>query len=446
MSKVTIDFSKSVGPIKPMHSVNNGPAGSRVRGTGNYAAYSAAGIPFARNHDASFYSGYGGEHTVDIHRIFKNFAADENDPASYVFEPTDNYVTSTIECGTKVFFRLGASIEHDYKYGTYPPADFAKWARICEHVIRHYNEGWANGFHYNIEYWEIWNEPDCRNADGSNPCWQGTDEQFVEFFTTAIKHLKGCFPNLKIGGPAFCHAWNDKYNDLLFSEMRRQNLPLDFFSFHGYAKVPTTYAEAAQKAREVMDKYGYTEAEIILNEWNYVKGWLNEDWKYSLRMEKGLKGSSFIASSMICAQHSPMDHFMYYDARPCTMNGMFNTDTLEPLKGYYPFPMYNTLYTMGQEVESASDTEGVYALAAVGKDEAAVLVSYYLDDDDAEPKQVTLSLSGLPKGLWKLQCYLLDAEHDNKLVREDRFACSAVDATLTLPLFTTCLLKLVNEA
>ena len=71
MANITVDFSKPIGAIKPMHSVNNGPAGSRVRGTGNFVAYQAAGIPMARNHDASFYSGYGGEHTVDIHRIFK---------------------------------------------------------------------------------------------------------------------------------------------------------------------------------------------------------------------------------------------------------------------------------------------------------------------------------------------------------------------------------------
>ena len=82
MELITVNFANTAGPIKPMHSVNNGPAGAKVRGTSNFDAYAAAGIPFARNHDASFYSGYGGEHTVDVHRIFRNFDADENDPAS----------------------------------------------------------------------------------------------------------------------------------------------------------------------------------------------------------------------------------------------------------------------------------------------------------------------------------------------------------------------------
>ena len=446
MTNVTIDFSRKTGAIKPMHSVNNGPAGSRVRKTSNFDLYRAAGIPYARNHDASFFSGYGGEHTVDVHRIFKRFEADENDPASYLFESTDDYVKNTLETGTKIYYRLGASIEHGQKYGTYPPADFAKWARICEHIIRHYNEGWANGFEYGIEYWEIWNEPDCRNADGSNPCWQGTDEQFVEFFTTVIRYLKERFPNLKFGGPTFCSAFNDSFNDLIFSEMQRQGLPLDFFSFHGYARDPHFYAESAIKAKAVMEKYGYPDAEIILNEWNYIKGWLGEDWTYSLRMEKGLKGASFIAASMICAQNSPMTHFMYYDARPCGMNGMFNTDTLAPLKGYYPFPMFNTLYRLGRQVACETDNADVYALAACNRGKAAALITYYTDNDGEAPVEAKVRLSGLPEGqVWKVSYRLLDAGHDNEPIREERFSTGAMDAYLTLPLFGTYLLELTKE-
>jgi len=443
MKQISVDFSKITGTIKPMHSVNNGPAGSRVRGTSSFDEYAAAGIPFARNHDASFYSGYGGEHTVDVHRIFKRFEADENDPASYSFESTDRYTKDILDAGTKVFYRLGASIEHQQKFGTYPPADFEKWARICEHIIRHYNEGWADGFHYNIEYWEIWNEPDCGNPDGSNPCWQGTDEQFMELFTTAVRHLKKCFPNLKIGGPALCSTWNERWNKLIFSTFRAQNLPLDFFSFHGYAKVPEAYAESAVHARELLDSYGYTDTEIILNEWNYIKGWVGDQWKYSLRMEKGLKGSSFIVSSMICAQNSPMTHFMYYDARPCGMCGLFDTDTMALLKGYYPFPMFNTLYKLGPQTESSAD-EGLYALAAAKENEAAVLFTHYYDEDDRPAEEVKLSLGGLPAGTWKASFRLLDAEHDSELVREELFANGNMDAYVKLPLFGTYLVKLVK--
>ena len=447
MQQITVNFSKEKGRIKPMHSVNNGPAGSQVRGTSNFNWYKSAGIPFARNHDASFYSSYGGEHTVDVHRIFKCFDADENLPESYQFESTDKYLTNTLEAGTQIFYRLGASIEHEQKYGTYPPKDFQKWARICEHIIRHYNEGWADGFHMNITYWELWNEPDCRNADGSNPCWQGTDEQFVDFFTTALRHLKGCFPQLKIGGPAFCSTWNDAYNHLLLTALRDQKLPLDFFSFHGYTNNPANFAESARKARETLDQYGFTQTEVILNEWNYIQGWRGEQWEYSLRMEKSLKGASFITASFCEAQDSPMDHFMYYDARPCGMNGMFHTDTLVPLKGYYPFPMFHNLYRLGTWVESSAEGDDLFAVAGTGGDGSAVLLTYFDDNDEAPDKQIKVSFSGLPAGqAWKVSYYLLDNSHDGELVREEIFTSNCFASYLSLPLHSVYLIKILPVA
>jgi len=63
MTNITVVFSKKTGAMKPMHSVNNGSvykfaADQRIT---NMDAYRAAGIPFARTHDASFYATYGGE-------------------------------------------------------------------------------------------------------------------------------------------------------------------------------------------------------------------------------------------------------------------------------------------------------------------------------------------------------------------------------------------------
>jgi hypothetical protein len=190
MVELKINLNETNGNIKPMNAVNNGPTYPSIRKTyTSFDAYKALNIPYARNHDASFFNGYGGEHTVDVHRIFRNFDADENDPANYIFEPTDKYIRTTLDAGTETFYRLGASIEHGYKYGTRVPKDFAKWARICEHIIRHYNEGWANGFEYGIKYWEIWNEPECGNSPTNHPCWQGTLDEFLELYCVAAKHL-----------------------------------------------------------------------------------------------------------------------------------------------------------------------------------------------------------------------------------------------------------------
>ena len=431
MAQIIIDFKESAGKIKPMHAVNNGPIAPTVRGTSNFELYKAAGIPYARNHDASFYSGYGGDHTVDVHRIFKNFDADENDPASYAFEATDKYVKTTFEAGTKVFYRLGATIEHGYKYGTYPPKDFHKWARICEHIISHYTEGWANGFEYDIEYWEIWNEPDCKNPDGSNPCWQGTDEEFIEFYSVAATHLKNRFPNIKIGGPAFTSPWikpNSFKGNFLIS-VKENNIPLDFYSFHCYAKTPKEIYLAAVEGSKTLKNRGIENVETILNEWNYVKGWLGDDWKHSIDAWKGLKGASFIAGGMCACQYSPLDMLMFYEARPCGMCSLFETDRpWKPLKGYYPFLMFSKLYNLGKAVKLSCDDEQIYAAAATNDTTGAIMFTYFADETEEKSKKVSIDLKSFTNSdKVNVEYYLLDEENNCEL-----FKTETKDGKLTL--------------
>lgn len=157
---INIDFTKHIGKIKPMHAINNMPT-VPYDSFGLYSKYTQAHIPYARLHDTG--GPFGGARYVDIENIFPNFDADENDPASYDFAFTDVALAEMAKAGVKPFYRLGCTIENQCRikaYHIYPPKDPAKWARICEHIIMHYNEGWADGYHYDIEYWEIWNEPD----------------------------------------------------------------------------------------------------------------------------------------------------------------------------------------------------------------------------------------------------------------------------------------------
>ena len=445
MKIINVDFSQKLDKIKPMNAVNNGPHGMSERGTTNFPDYAALEIPYARNHDASFHSAYGGEHTVDVHRIFRNFDADENDPKSYIFEPTDMYTKNTFAAGTKVFYRLGASIEHGYKFGTYPPRDYAKWARICEHIIRHYTEGWANGFAYDIEYWEIWNEPDCCNADGSNPCWQGTDEEFIDFYEVASKHLKKCFPHLKIGGPAFTAPKHGPLQLAFLRAVKERNMPFDFYSFHRYYKKPEEVAKAVEVAKASLDMFGIEKPELILNEWNYIRGWLKEDWNYSLRMERGLKGASFIAGSMFVGQACDLDMLMYYDARPCGMSGLFDTETLAPRKGYYVFYQFKDLRRLGTSVKIDSQNENIYACAATDDKNGAIMVTHYQDLDEADTEDVYLKIEGMKaeNGI-RAEFYLVDEENNNKLVREEILAGGQFTLHLPMKLFDTYLVKLTS--
>ena len=446
---VTVDMSRELGPVRIMHAVNGGPTVKKPGGDqkrGNFEDYKAARLPFARTHDC-INCVSGGAHTCDVNAIFPDFDADETDPKNYDFVFTDHYLDNMKRAGTEVFFRLGQTIEHGpKKYGVLPPKDYAKWARICEHVIRHYNEGWgwatdrahttrnvAWSNQFNVVYWEIWNEPDLDPRDGALPenprCWGGTVTNFFQFYETAANHLKATFPSLKIGGPAICG--NERWGERFLAYCHDRKVPLDFFSWHVYSRTPDPVAEKAKRIRKLMDKYGFGKSESILNEWNYVKGW-TDDFVYSLRVESGdlnLKSAAFTAATMSACQDAPVDMLMYYDARPVGMDGLFEKVTLWPMKGYYPFFAWSKLFDCGTQVASVV-TEGTdkdsdantgnverkdrsvsgafKATAAKGRDgSGAVFVVRYSDDDNvSDIGTVTVRVKG--RDLSRARCHLTD--------------------------------------
>ena len=376
--KICID--RKIGRFKPV----NGASNFDSRKNGKFFEF---GFPSVRLHDQD----YPRPFCVDIAAIFPNPENDENDPTSYDFRHTDLIISNLVENNVEVIYRLGNSIYHTpFKRLSCVPKDFEKWARIAEHIIAHYREGWADGFSYkSLRYWEIWNEPDLINDDGSSPCWQGTEEQFAELYTVAATHLKKCFPNLKIGGPASVgdEAWMSRFLD----RMSKKNVPIDFLSYHWYWTEPKDMSAKCTRVRKLLDSYGYTNSETVLNEWNYVRGW-TEEFVYSIEQIISMKGAAFFAACMLECQNNPnIDMIMYYDARPTAFNGLFDMYTYRPLKGYYSFYQFANLYELEDQYEAISDDDNVYAVCAKKGDDVAVMLTYYSENDNDGAKYVTIN-------------------------------------------------------
>lgn len=97
---------------------------------------------------------------------------------------------------------------------------------------------------------------------------------------------------------------------------------------------------------------------------------------------------------------------MYYDARPCEWNGLFDFYTLEPIKGYYAFYTFANLYELGTQTEATTDDSDIYVIAACGCDKYAAAVTYYTENDNLSAKDVTISIGkAIPQGI---KLYLTD--------------------------------------
>ena len=416
MNTLKFDLSKKAGGFKPLNATNGGPWHKRHatdQYRTNFEDYKAARIPYSRNHDSSLCgSVYGGPYAHDITAIFPNFDADPENPDSYDFACTDESILVTLDAGTETFFRLGQSIEHQVKkHGTIPPKDFKKWAVICEHIIRHYNYGWADGFNLNIKYWEIWNEPDLDPDDSTNKrTWGGTKSQFFDLYEIAAKHLKACFPELKIGGPAL--AWKIEWANDFLAEMEKREVPIDFFSWHIYCTEPKQLIDKSEEIKKVLFDNGYENSESILNEWNYIKDWEN-NFVYSIKTVIGMKGAAFSMACMSAAQSTSIDMLMYYDTLQSPFCGLFDFYTYEPLKGYYPFKWYGMFYDLDAEIKCSTAVDDVYTLCGVDKNgKALCVVTHYSDNDEAEPKNISVDFGR--NGRYEI--YMLDKEHDADMI------------------------------
>lgn len=426
MANVCVNFDKTVGKIKPMHAVGQPPF-TTGRGFLEFSPMQIltdARIPYSRLHDVG--GAFGSNRYVDIPNIFRDFDADENDPASYDFAFTDLLITGLIDHGVAPYFRLGVTIETQSRvkaYRIHPPKDYGKWARICEHIIRHYNEGWADGFHYGITYWEIWNEPENRADPKKNQMWTGTAEQYYELYDVTAKHLKACFGDkIKVGGYAACgfygvfadpekygmnverrdeHRYTDekeayRVNFFLgFVEyIKKHKSPIDFFSWHTYGDIDVTTV-GADFVDKVLTENGYGDLETHLNEWN-----LSHDRAINLNNSAA---SAAVTSMMIVMQHKKTDMLMYYDAKYVSVSaygGFYDVVTREPSCVYYPFRAFGDLYALGGEVECKVDAEDLYALATADGERKAILLS-----NRGEDKKLRLDI---PDGFY---VYLIDREN-----------------------------------
>ena len=379
--EIKIDFDKKCGRIKPLNCINGGPR------SGGYSLpfdfsdeFCAMRVPLVRTSGSA--GEYGHNQYVNLHCIFPDFSADENLEESYNFLPTDLYLASVRDTGAGVFFRLGESKEpYARKLYARPPRDAEKWARICEHIVMHYNEGWANGFKMGIKYWEIWSAPD------SYECWAGDAQEYFELYRITANYLHEKFPKIKIGayGARGFYALNrlDASEEMkgyihfmqrffAYVSAPETYAPLDFFTWACYTSNAEELALHARYARTYLDNAGLKRTRSIICEYNTpVRGDIPPALRENTLFELG--------SALIMAQKSPVDMLMYSTSDIYSVdNVLFSMDDHVSHHHYAPYNVmcdFATLYRLSGAVDTGDDyRKEMYSLAATDGNEAAMLL------------------------------------------------------------------------
>jgi xylan 1,4-beta-xylosidase len=411
-----VDFGTPKGKLRHrLHSSGFMPNISKRRISDFSETFKKLNFLEARTHDQA--AANPGQRVVDTHFVFPNMKAEPNNPDNYFFKATDHLFEICIACETKIMYRLGTSIEHtlDKNFNAVMPDDFEKYAEVLAGIVRHYNHGWADGFQRGIEYWEIWNE-----ADLSPQMWNASLEEYYRFFGVVAKRLKSEFPEIKIGGPAFT-GLNEKIYVGLLTYCKDNNVPLDFLSWHCYTSDVANLVQQPQTARNLLDTYGFTETETMINEWHYILSWEGlhhnvtpKHYKKAMSGPTGMHGidSAAFNISVISGWHdTPLDSAYYYGYGEGTWGFVSMFKNLN--KNYYSMYLIGQMMTrFPNRVATRGDSKTVSILA--GTDNAGkcgMLVADYRGAD----LEIPITIAGIEKNN-KINVNLLDQISDLKEV------------------------------
>ena len=391
-ASLSVNFGEGIRPLRPeLHSSGFGPTICSCK-QAKIDEIRSMGFKAARTHDWALAN--PAERVCDYYHLFPLMHLDATDPKNYHFGPTDYLLKRTRE-ETKldIFFRLGTSIEHsgDIHFNTLIPDDLDKVVEIFAGTIRHYNCGWADGFRWGIRYWEIWNEPDGANmwtyngADAAND--KKRNAKFTELFVKSLKRLKTEFPDVKVGGPA-TWMFDVPYFKMLFAACKEAGVKPDFISWHSYDDNVAHVLETIRDARKLCDEYGFTDCELIINEWHFL---FDGSWPavkstdpavVARRLNgpssmNGIDASCYDLALLSGFQTSELDQAYYYGYKTTGSYGYKNFD-LRYHKVYYGLRAFGDFLKAYETVcASKSSNPAVSVLAARKGESCGVLVSDY---------------------------------------------------------------------
>ena len=386
LRKITVDAATTVGTLRSLQGVNGHPAPAdtsprtsvrrlehaderrRLRRLppGGHRSGAHPRRLWTRRYRCEVRNGAGARRRADLRQARRADPLPESRTrtpktrrATASDRPTSSSRPSS-KPGPAVLFRLGRSEGADPT----PPADFDRYAAIAKHIVLHYNRGWANGFHYGIRYWEVWNEPDLGKV-----FWSGSEQQYFELYRRSRAPSRKRTRTRSWAGRRSPDPTTTR--PIATSSCARcapTHTPLDFYSWHWYAtdsNDPLDFTRIAQDMRTRLDGYGLTATKSFLTEWNYG---------LSDPPPSPLVRASFITSALIYMQDAPIDAATLYRA-----DNVFGADGATPDKTGQALIALGQMKDTPDACRSRAPTDGFAVEAGRSEDGGMlrVLISNY---------------------------------------------------------------------
>ncbi|MGV8001307.1 glycoside hydrolase family 39 [Photorhabdus temperata subsp. temperata] len=215
----------------------------------------------------------------------------------------------------QIMFRIGRSFGGGHEI----PQDFDVYATLVGTLVNRYALNYAKiGLPRKITYWQVWNEPDL------SIFWNSDDpKKYYELYEKVARIIKFVDPSVKVGsaGIVFVNNALESYVDGFLRYCKDNDVPLDFFSWHGYVETgdPQNILDVGNTVQQSLKTYGFTDAESFCTEWNSCP----IGTKNTYTKVQGIKNAAYIASTFIYMQYMKIDRAYYYRGDGLSF-GLFN--------------------------------------------------------------------------------------------------------------------------
>jgi xylan 1,4-beta-xylosidase len=331
---------------------------------------------------------------------------------------------------------------------SYPPKDYAKWGElVCQwtkHCVEKYGQAEVSQW-----YWEVWNEPNISY-------WHGSPQDYCKLYDYAVDGARRALPAARVGGPETAGGPGGKFLGEFLEHCAhgtnyvsgKTGAPLDFISFHAKGSPVFTNGHIrmgmASQLRDMNAAFAVIASFPEFKKLPIVIGESDPEGCAACRQPRdayrnGTMYSSYTAASFPRALELAARAGVNLEG---ALTWAFEFEDQPPFAGFrqlasdgLDLPVLNVFRMFarmsGQRVAAISSAgldapailksgvrgrPDVSALASLDKDNLAILVWHYHDDDLPGPDAgVNLSLDNLPfpNGDAQLTEYRIDTDHSN---------------------------------
>lgn len=352
---------------------------------------------------------------VRIDHIYDSYSVVERQGSGfrYDFQRLDQTVNDILKTGATPFLSLSYMPSVFTSTGSIidAPSNWNDWKDLVRTTIEHYSG--KNNKNINNVYYEVWNEPELPQF-GS---WklEGTKDYRLLYFHAAAGAQEAENVNqFFIGGPSV-GSYYQNWVDQFLSYCLQNNLRLDFYSWHRYAKKPDIFATDSRKIRQNLQKYpAYATIPLVLSEWGIDSENTNNS---------SSPASAAFSISSAASFYKDINLAFVFEVKdgPPPEGGKWGLITHEknPNQKLFLKPRYHAFAALsklkGDQLQVVGEGTYVSAIATASTANGLTVVLSNYDPAGKNVENVPITFTGLPPAAYKLRyTYPLDRESDGE--------------------------------